>query len=336
MGSITSSDSPFTLTIDWLAFTLPDASTEDVFAVVGGEWTKTETGFRGYPLSWILADGGEGVGKMGTGALRRLREVHTDLSGGIVSSWEIEKVRTLLRWIVEQKGHVTRIDCALDDRRALVPLARIKEAVQAGQVVTRAHDLEERGKSSLRSGETKGATLYFGSPTSQTRLRIYDKRLELQHKGRENWPEYGVRWELELKKERAHACAEALGVLEHEMWQEFIVSFLRSYIDFRETTREEDTWERCQAPLVDWWETLTQGFRKGRLTIEQAERTIEEVKAWVVRSVAPTLSALRDAPEAGPVWLDRTIEAGRMRRREKHRRLLRGQKPKQSYVLKPP
>ncbi len=79
----------FTLTIDWLAFTLPEASAPDVMSHIGGEWTRGKAGFRGYPLSWILTDPSRGVGLLGTGAPRRPREVHVDLSAGIVSSWEL-------------------------------------------------------------------------------------------------------------------------------------------------------------------------------------------------------------------------------------------------------
>ena len=77
---------PFTLTIDWLAFTLPSGSVEDTMHILGGDWTKSEVGFRGYPLSWLSAGAGRGVGKLGTGALRAPREVHVDLSAWIVAS----------------------------------------------------------------------------------------------------------------------------------------------------------------------------------------------------------------------------------------------------------
>ena len=37
---------------------------------------------------------------------------------------------------------------------------------------------------SLHKGTTSGETIYFGSPQSQTLLRVYDKRLELLAKKR--------------------------------------------------------------------------------------------------------------------------------------------------------
>jgi hypothetical protein len=88
--------SPFTLTIDWLAFTLPAGSAQDTMQMLGGDWTKSNTGFRGYPASWITASASRGVGKLGTGAPRAPLEVHVDLSGGIVAPWPAGKVRTVI------------------------------------------------------------------------------------------------------------------------------------------------------------------------------------------------------------------------------------------------
>jgi hypothetical protein len=35
---------PFTLTIDWIVFTLPSGSVQDSMHVIGGDWTKSEVG----------------------------------------------------------------------------------------------------------------------------------------------------------------------------------------------------------------------------------------------------------------------------------------------------
>jgi phage replication initiation protein len=157
--------SPFTLTIDWLAFTLPIGSAQDTMLILGEEWTKREVGFRGYPRSWITAGVGRGIGKLGTGALRASREVHVDLSAGIVASWSIEKVRTILQWILSRDGHVTRIDCALDDRASRVPLSTIREALDAGQCVTRAERMQRISSGSIHKGTPSGETIYTCSPT---------------------------------------------------------------------------------------------------------------------------------------------------------------------------
>ena len=171
-------DSSFTLTIDWLAFTVLASNPQDTMKVLGGDWSKAKGGFRGYPLSWMRADGLRGVGKLGTNAPRRPNEIHVDLSGGLASALTLDQIRTLLKWVHAQQGHVTRIDCALDDRAGTVPVSTIREAVAAGLCVTRAAQVRHIVSNLTHgTGATTGETMYFGSPQSQTLLRIYDKRV---------------------------------------------------------------------------------------------------------------------------------------------------------------
>ncbi|RJQ44981.1 MAG: replication initiation factor domain-containing protein [Gaiellales bacterium] len=336
MESTDTTEHPFTLVIDWLAFTLPDASDEAVREFLGGDWIEGETGFRGYPKSWISAGGSRGVGKLGTGAPRRLREAHVDLSGGIVSAWDFSKLQGVLRWIREHNGKVTRIDCALDDRKGLVSLAQVEAALEAGQVVTHADDIEGLNKKSIRNKcRQKGATLYIGSPKSQTRLRIYDKRLELQQRHRPDWENFGIRWELQLKEERANACAQTLACLEEPDWHEFVVGLLRSYVDFRDIADDDPDWVRYQAPLLPWWAELTEGFRKSRLIVQKETRSLEDAKQWVSRSLAPMLAVLAVAPGAGEEWLRNVIAAGADRWKLRHYQLLKSSKPLKPYKLKP-
>lgn len=53
--------SGFTQTIDWLAFTGPNAAVDDVIRLIGGDWFDSETGFRGYPVSRLTTQGRNGV-----------------------------------------------------------------------------------------------------------------------------------------------------------------------------------------------------------------------------------------------------------------------------------
>ena len=312
----------FTLTMDWLAFTLPTASAPDVMRHLGGDWTKGKAGFRGYPQSWILTDPSRGVGLLGTGAPRQPREVHVDLSAGIVSSWECSKMRAILQWIFHQQGHVTRVDCALDDRQPLVSLPVITAAAEAGQCITRADRAQVIRSFSLHKGTTSGETIYFGSPQSQTLLRVYDKRLELLAKKHPQSEEYGIRWELEFKQDRANLCAKLLVNLEEPDWKESVVGLLRSYVDFRDTTRDAEDEERSRASRLPWYEALTDGFLTARLTRTQAEPDEDKVKGWITRSVAPMLAALCALPN-GQAWVEGAIVEGADRWKERHRQLVK-------------
>lgn len=314
--------SPFTLTIDWLAFTVPTGSARETMEIIGGDWTKANTGFRGYPLSWITAGAGRGIGKLGTGATRDPLEVHVDLSGGIVALWPHEKVRSLIQWVMDKKGHLTRIDCAFDDRASSVSLTTIKAAVAAGQCVTRANCWQNTQAGLIHEGIPTGETLYLGSRQSQTLLRIYDKRLQMQADDRADWDQYGIRWELELKKQRAQLCGDLFAHYDEQHWLELMISsFLRPYIEFRDTTRDAEDEHRCRAPLLDWWETLTEGFRKSRPVVEKELQTLAEVKAWLHHAVGPLLAVLLEQPD-GPDCLQRIARAGKKRWKTKHHRLL--------------
>jgi DNA relaxase NicK len=248
-------------------------------------------------------------------------EVHVDLSAGIVSAWPTCKVRTVLQWILNHQGHLTRLDCALDDRNCTVPLQTIKAAIQTGQCVTRADRMQTIASSSIHKGTPSGETLYLGSPHSQTLLRIYDKRAEVQAKGRNEWESYGIRWELQLKQERAQVCGQVLAYLEETDWLELIIGVLRSYVDFRHTNREEDDEDRYRAPLLGWWQELTDGFRKGRLVIEKDEQSLPKVKRWVKHSVAPMLAVICAHDPDGQAWLEQQIVSAGGRWKPKHRAL---------------
>ena len=178
----------FTQTIDWLAFTLPKAEIADVITLIGGDWFQSETGFRGYPIAQFMTQGKTGVGKLGTGAPRNLKEVHVDLSAGIVSQWGETKLKAVLAWIFAQKGHVTRIDVALDDREASVAVETVRLAVEAGQLVSRSKQFKVIQASNHREGTRTGETLYFGCP-NRRRRRIPPPRF---HAGVARPPDGGI------------------------------------------------------------------------------------------------------------------------------------------------
>lgn len=283
-------------------------------------------GFRCYLISWVL-NHAHGVGLLGTGAARQPGEVHVDLPAGIVSSWDIPQVRNLLEWIKAQEGHLTRLDCALDDRQPLVPLAHVAQAAEVGQCISRADRVQLIRSFSLHRGTSSGETIYFGSPQSQTLLRVYDKRLELTAKKHPHAEEYGIRWELEFKQDRAQLCGQALIGLKESDWKGFLIGLLRSYVDFRDTTRDAEDEERARAPRLPWYESFTRGFMTARLTILQEEPEEERVKAWITRSVAPMLAALCALPH-GQTWVEGAIAGGADRWRLRHLQLAKkGRRP---------
>ena len=134
--------------------------------------------------------------------------------------------------------------------------------------------------------------------------------LELQAKEREDWQDYGIRWEWELKKDRAQVCGQVLSYLEETDWLEFMVGVLRGYVDFRATSRDEEDEFRYRAPLLDWWLLLTDGFKKGRLVVEKDAQTLPKRKRWNSESVAQRLAGIGAAGPGGHGWREEASARG--------------------------
>jgi phage replication initiation protein len=282
----------FTQTIDWLAFTLPKGGSGRRDSLIGGDWFQSETGFRGYPVAQLMTQGKTGVGKLGTGAPRNPKEVHVDLSAGIVSQWDETKLKTVLAWIFAQKGHVTRIDVALDDREASVAVETVRLAVEAGQVVSRSKQFKVIQASNHREGVRTGETLYFGSRESQSMLRVYDKRLELQAKGREDAASYGVRWELEFKQDRAQACAKALPDARSRRLAGLLGWRAAFLCRFPGDDARGGILREVSGAVGGWWKALTEGFMRCRLVVERIQQRLDDVAAWLANAISPMLAVV--------------------------------------------
>lgn len=288
--------------------------------MVGGDWRPCATGFRGYPRSYITDGLVAGIGRLGTGAPRKPREVSIDLSGAIVSAWTHEKLQTVLQWIIAEKGHLTRIDIAFDDRNGSVPMTHIHCAIEAGQIVTRAKEVRFNNRKSIK-GNLQGITVVVGSSASETMLRIYDKQLEMKHKKRPNWLEFGIRWELQNRKSRAKALGIQLSLLAWKEWLQYLIGYLRSYINFRATTMEASRAQRSRAPLLPWWRQLTESLGKAHLAVERPkEWDLTDLKRSLMPFM-PNLAALVQCP-GGRDWLEQQMRVGATRMKPKHHRLV--------------
>jgi phage replication initiation protein len=141
---------------------------------------------------------------------------------------------------------------------------------------------------SYNENSTGGRTFYYGSPTSETRLCIYDKAAERCAAGQlfvGPW----IRVELRLKDKRAQKAAEYI-VSHPDDWQPWAAGLIKGYLDFKNPTADQNG---SRWPTAPWWDEFLEFAAKERITFSVDVRTIEDIKAWFDRQLAPSLCALQ-------------------------------------------
>jgi hypothetical protein len=147
---------------------------------------------------------------------------------------------------------------------------------------------------------------------------------------RAGWKAYGVRWEVELKKSRAHACAQKLIGHPPKQWPGIFIGILRAHINFRDTTIDASPTERNRAPLLGWWAELTQGFSRCTLRVCKQPHGLAQVRRWATGSLAPMLAVLSQV--YGREYIDDLIEIGKTRWGPRHYRLMRSKGEKRTDI----
>lgn len=292
--------------VDWLGFTFFTFSTPfDVLGVLGlpADEFSVCNGSNGYKSSLrhslypitVLYDGRADMG------------IHVNISGGAIAFaldkyMESIKIPTpfgdygveysddsiMIRYLKHIHDYVkfTRVDLAIDDKGSkYYSVDDVREICDSGLCATRFRKYRPEFERSF-DGSMTGNTLYIGKRQSDVFLRIYDKRLEQIHKTKNDVGYEWVRWELELKKERADIVVNHL--ISGLSLGSVAIGILSNY--FRVIVRDNDNVTRCSsAPL---WETFVCNVEKLRLTVSKPEKNLDQKKEWICRQCMPSISAI--------------------------------------------
>lgn len=219
---------------DWVSFTVTsDMTVDSVIEFMGFssvDFHSMPCGASGYKSQLrhnlynirVLYDGNEDMG------------IHVDVSGSGVKplleafketllcstpfgdGYELFDETVLARFCKDVLliGKFTRFDVAIDDIGCeYFSTDALYGYVDSCNIVSRFRSCRNMKETDMR-GNILGHTVYFGSGKSSMMLRVYDKQLEqnkhleLEQEG--YFPLPWVRWELELKKERATEFADLL------------------------------------------------------------------------------------------------------------------------------
>lgn len=335
------------LCVDWLSWTDTEAiSVSTVINMMGysvEDFHSLPNGANGYKSQLrhcihsisILYDGNSDMG------------IHVDVSGSAIGdllthfyttkvkptafgtqgyetdSFDTTIFRDLLKRICET-GHVTRLDLAVDDMGAnYYTLSELHDIFSSGAFSSRFRSWKELVNH--RNFNIIGHTIYLGSRTSSIMLRIYDKQLEQNEKivpsGGTPIETPWVRWELELKKERAQDAValivQGLGISDLTMG--LLSNYLR-LIDY-------DNVRKTRCASTEKWDSFIGEIGKLKLYHPEPQKTLDSTRKWLLRQVAPSLAAVvlaeeRLAIDGSVEYLQDLVENGTFRLRKYQRELI--------------
>lgn len=320
--------------IDWLSWTLTDVpalrNALKLFGFRLEDFFQSPKGASGYKQMLLLHDSTlrvlyDGNKDMG---------IHFDVSGSAIADlfayykksreeetpfetmaidMDIQLMSELLNTILKY-GHVTRLDLAIDNQQTIYyRLEEVTAILNAQRFVSRFRSWREVVDKKM-TGEKTGHTLYLGSRTSDIMLRIYDKRAEqnatLAVSGEPLIDYEWVRWELELKDDRAEQAVRHL--VDGKSVGAVCVGILNNY--FRVVNLDSTRKERCSTDIK--WERFVDGIDGLRLYVPHEERTLVQKQRWIEKQVLPTLTGLLIANygDASMVLDNVELNAGRMTR----------------------
>lgn len=321
-----------TVSVDWLTFTLFDVSTvQEVISFLGynvSDFSNCEHGARGYKKMlkcsdcnlYILYDGNDdmGIHVQITGSsistvinhFKTTLEIDTPFGTGYDIDFESTFLRELLKSIRNLGGKISRLDLAVDDVGCqFFTVDEVADLHYKNRVVTKTRTFEMI--KSDRDMKNTGSTVYFGNRKSDIMLRVYDKQLEQKGKlqtalnGAEIPP--WVRWELELKSDRAISAVDS--IISGMDLGEVVVGILSHYIRFIELNNSN----RSRCSIMNKWQSFIDGIKPLKLSFPAREKTMADKENWIDKQCAPTIYAILIHHGGDMESLYRILDSGRSR-----------------------
>lgn len=338
-GNLSQHSNGLRISIDWLSFTLTEpCSSEIAVSMLGytlADFQLLPRGLNGYrsqlrhsayPIS-IQFDGREGMGVhvdiSGSAiqdVLEHYRRKHTSFTPFGYNAYETysfnSTVMADLLFEIGSAGHVTRLDLAIDDLGAeFFTLQELSGIFASDGFISKFRKWKELVK--RQNGNVCiGHTIYLGSRSSAIMLRIYDKQLEQNEKLLKNgeplilrpW----VRWELELKEERAQQAAKML--VSGLSLNCVVFGVLSNYLRLIQLDNVRK--DRCST--LPKWESFIDGINRLALYCPTESKTLDNTRNWLMKQTASSLAAVVIADGGTTDFVHRLLASGSQRLTNRH------------------
>ncbi|PEZ58140.1 hypothetical protein CN372_26070, partial [Bacillus anthracis] len=280
--------------VDWVQITFKDISTEYLVSKILGldfaRFNDLEVGQYGYRRCLMYGnivvyyDGRPDMG------------IHLQMSGQGCRQYESYEVKVwseLFKDMLLRKSKFSRLDVAIDDFKPYFEIPKLIKKIKKRELVSKFKDATRIEKIDIESGESKGNTIYYGSPQSRIQIRMYEKDLERAGKGFEL--EEGIeawnRTEIQARNERAQKIAGIIASSEDgdETIGQAVRGILKAYIRFVDTGTDSN---RSRWKTSVFWEEFLGDVNELRLTDIAPDRTVERSLTWIDNQVTPTLAMI--------------------------------------------
>lgn len=204
-------------------------------------------------------------------------------------------------------GSLTRIDLSIDDiGNKYYYCSEIEEKLNNKEFVSKFRSWEAI-KSFHTDGTPKGYTVYMGTRQSEVYLRVYDKKLE------QNVSFDWVRWELEIKGDKADVVAKEL--IERKSFCTVALGILSNYVRFIVLDNDR----KCRCSVDDMWQHFVDDCEKIRLVLPEKYRSVEQKMEWLDKQVKPTIAGLLVAcnGDIGAILGDLSGHYNRLKQKDK-------------------
>lgn len=298
--------------IDWLSFTIHADEYQSPIQVMEflgfrqDQFLRMAKGASGYRSMYLLNGDNirilfDGNSEMG---------IHVDVSGSAISAllfaWKKKNTvstpyktkatiyrdfeYSLLLDLLDALSEIatfTRIDLAIDDIGCnYYSCNDVINMIENQQLVSKFKNYQHVCSSSLCDAARQGQTIYLGSRQSEIMVRIYDKKLEFFSRHNVTCPYEWVRWEMELKKDRANQAVKQL--LETHSLSTVCIGILSHYLRF--IVPDNSVRSRCSNDTV--WDCFINDIKGISLYVPDSQKTIEDTKRWLNKYVGASLSAV--------------------------------------------
>ena len=211
---------------------------------------------------------------------------YLEVPGSVLSTMSQSRVRKLMNALLKEcKFKCTRVDVAIDDYTKTFDVRTVALAKDK-------HHYKGFGNTGqhIKNGRngSLGEMVTFGNRGSRgggKRICKYDKSIE--SKGKID----AMRIELSCYKHYALQLFEHLCAVEVIAWGELIGAWISGAIDFRRRQGEKDK-NPGKRRRLGWWAKIVKGFAQIKPGREYTPDSIEKVKAWLVKQVAPSLAVM--------------------------------------------